>query len=140
MTSRSCSPRSQAWSRMPSARSSGTGTLPSGGPLVAELSQRPVVLPPVASHTNPEVQEDPDPEERLELPPRRLPDPLERRAPLTDDDRLLGRALDKDLAADVHRRVLPPLGDLLHPHRAGVRHLLAHRQEELLADRLGDEE
>ena len=112
----------------------------SGGPLVTELAQHPVILPPVAPHADAEIEEDADSEERLELPPRGLAHPLEHCSALPDDDALLGRPLDEDLSANVEGGVRAPIGGLIHPDGAGIRHFLPHREEELFPDGLGDEE
>src|SRR5262245_24847100 len=139
VTSRSCSPNSHVWSTIPSVRRSGTPG-PSGGSLVAQLAERPVVLPPVPPDADAEVEEHPHAEKCLKLPTRGLTDPLQHGSALADDDRLLGITLDENLSADIERRVGPTLDELLHPHGARVRHLLPHRQEELFPDRLGHEE
>src|SRR5262249_27266049 len=86
--------------------------------LVAQLAEPAVVLPPVASHADAEVEEGPHAEERLELAPGGLPDALQHRPALADDDALLGRALHEDLPANVERGVWPTLDKLLHPDGA----------------------
>src|SRR3990167_4374418 len=102
----------------------------SGGQQDPDLAQRPRVTPPVPAHLDREREEHLDPEEPLELAPRRRADPLEHGAALADEDPLLRLLLAEDRGADVEALRARALGELLPPHRDRVGHLLAREVED----------
>src|SRR5262245_15565258 len=112
----------------------------SGREKEAELAQGLLVRAPVAPHEHPQVQVDLDAEKALQLLPGEAPDALEHGPARADHDRLLRVVLDEDAGPRVETRGAGALGQLLDADRAGVGDLLMGEPEDLLPDRLGDEE
>src|SRR6266511_1066283 len=109
----------------------------SGGEPEPELPEGALVLPPVPADRHRELEEDLDPEERLELSARGGTDPLEHAAAAADDNGLLGLLLDEDHRPDVEAFGPRPLHQLLDAHGGSVRDFLVGQLEDLLADDLG---
>src|SRR5262249_47366196 len=112
----------------------------SRGEVEAELAQGALVRPPLVAHPHRQLEEHLDAEEPFQVLARRGADLLEGRAALADEDALLRVVLHEDARSDVQTLRALAFGQLLHPHRAGVGHLLMGEAEDLLADGLGDPE
>src|SRR5215831_18757441 len=106
----------------------------SGRQQEAELAEGTVILAPVAPDLNGQPQEDLNSEECFHIAAGGHPDLLEHGPAATDEDAFLRVLLDEHGSTDVDPLGTAMFGELVHPHRHRVGHLIAGQVEDLLPD------